>query len=216
MKIVKQQHEIIHFPKDSTFIIEEVARNCYQSHDKIKSGSDKIMVKSLIKSGHHTPLEFINTRIKLRTNKYISQQLTRHRIGIVFLQESQRYINYLNRNIEFIKPEFVSDECVDKYNKTKRTSDSATNEIEYCWLESCIESEGNYKHLIRNGLKPQQARGVLNQDVATKIELSVNLRELRHILKLRCNKKADPMMIELMTPILDELKIIEPILFEDI
>jgi len=63
---------------------------------------------------------------------------------------------------------------------------------------------------------PQQARSVLPNSLKTEINVSANIREWRHIFKLRTTSAAHPQMRELMCPLLDEFKKRIPILFDDI
>jgi thymidylate synthase (FAD) len=46
--------------------------------------------------------------------------------------------------------------------------------------------------------------------------MTANLREWRHVLKLRTARAAHPQMRELMQPLLEDLKDRIPVLFEDI
>jgi len=58
MKIVNQSHEIIdRNSMTPTKLIELGARTCYASTDKIKPGSDKAILKSIIGKGHFSVLE---------------------------------------------------------------------------------------------------------------------------------------------------------------
>ena len=79
-----------------------------------------------------------------------------------------------------------------------------------------IDSEENYKQLLNNGWTPQQARSVLPNSLKTEIVVTANLREWRTILKQRTSLVAHPQMRELMCPLLNELKTIIPIVFNDI
>jgi thymidylate synthase (FAD) len=64
--------------------------------------------------------------------------------------------------------------------------------------------------------QPQQARSVLPNSLKTEIVVTANLREWRTIFKQRTSKAAHPQMRELMCPLLDELKSLIPVIFEDI
>jgi thymidylate synthase (FAD) len=77
-------------------------------------------------------------------------------------------------------------------------------------------AEIGYKNLRDNGCPPEQARAVLPNSLATTIVITANLREWRHILTLRTNKKAHPQMRQVANLILDILKAKLPIIFEDI
>jgi thymidylate synthase (FAD) len=62
----------------------------------------------------------------------------------------------------------------------------------------------DYKTLIGEGVKPQDARGVLPTDLKTEILVTTNLAEWYHIFKLRVAKSAHPEMRRVMTPLLEE------------
>jgi len=73
-----------------------------------------------------------------------------------------------------------------------------------------------YNKLIMSGATPQEARSVLPNSLKTEIVVTANLREWRHILKLRTAKTAHPQMRELMIPLLQDLRRLIPIVFDDI
>lgn len=53
------------------------------------------------------------------------------------------------------------------------------------WIETCLEAEDNYFVCIKEGMKPQDARGILPLDVATKCFYTYSVKEWKHILDLR-------------------------------
>ena len=63
---------------------------------------------------------------------------------------------------------------------------------------------------------PQEARSVLPNSLKTEINISTNVRDWRHIFKLRTPPAAHPQMRELMIPLLKEFQEKIPILFDDI
>jgi thymidylate synthase (FAD) len=70
--------------------------------------------------------------------------------------------------------------------------------------------------MLLYGATPQVARAVLPTSTAASIVVTANLREWRHLLKLRTDKAAHPQMREVMVPLLEELKNKMPIIFGDI
>jgi len=80
-------------------------------------------------------------------------------------------------------------------------------------MENC---EYIYNGMIEDGATPQEARSVLPNSLKTEIVCTANIREWRHILRLRTSKSAHPQMRALMLPLLAELKDKLPVLFEDI
>ena len=77
-------------------------------------------------------------------------------------------------------------------------------------------AEKSYMAMIENGSKPENARGVLPIDIKTEIVITTNLREWKHIFKLRTSKAAHPSMRELMIPLLKEFKEKIPVIFDKI
>ena len=63
---------------------------------------------------------------------------------------------------------------------------------------------------------PEEARSVLPNSLKTEVVMTANLREWRHILKLRTSPAAHPQIREIMEPLLMELKDKIPVVFEDI
>jgi len=59
------------------------------------------------------------------------------------------------------------------------------NEFEQHYLRACEISTNVYKELIDSGMKPQDARGVLPLDTATKVVYTYRIEEWAHILNLR-------------------------------
>lgn len=201
MKIVEQSYEILS-PIDPEYIygqIEKIARTCYKSEDKIKSGSAEKIVKALVKSDHLAMIEHISITVKFITDRAVANELVRHRL-CSFAQESTRYVNYKD-GIEVIKPTFDSD------------SDY------YSWLNAVKRAQLGYKQLVNNGITPEIARSVLPLCTKTEIVVTANLREWRHIFELRVlgtTGKPHPQIKELLTPLFDELKHKLPAVFGDL
>ena len=84
------------------------------------------------------------------------------------------------------------------------------------WGQAIIESELGYKALIESGCSPQEARAVLPNSLKTEIVMTANLREWRHFLKLRTSPAAHPQIREVAIPLLNELKSLIPVIFDDI
>ncbi len=199
MKIIKQSHKIVSILTNVLETIENAARTCYKSEDKISQGSAEALVKRLIKSGHEAMLEFANITVRFVTNRGVTHELVRHRL-CSFAQESTRYVKY-DGEMEFIEPVWINE---------------STEEEKAIWENSMYEAEGQYQKLLSLNWKAQQAREVLPNSLKTEIVMSGNVREWRHIFKLRCANNAHPQMYHLMRPFLKEIQSIIPIVFDDI
>lgn len=83
------------------------------------------------------------------------------------------------------------------------------------WAEAMTRSEEAYKELIELGQTPQQARSVLPNSLKTKIVVTANFREWRHIFQLRAiEKAAHPQMRSLMIPLYNECRKMCPEVFD--
>ena len=178
--------------------IEDAGRTCYKSEDKINETSHVAFIERLVRRGHEAMLEHGYATAHFRVDRGVSHELVRHRLAS-FAQESTRYCNYKDKDIEFVKPSTELD--VDSMNA-------------WCWhMQEC---EVVYNNLIKAGYSPQVARAVLPNSLATDIVVTANLREWRTIFKLRCAKDAHPDMRYIMLQLLNDMHKLFPPVFEDI
>jgi thymidylate synthase (FAD) len=181
MKIIKPSFEILSpFPINTMEIIEDVARTCYQSHEKTKEGSAQKLFNNLLTNKHLAMLEFVDMTVRFVTDRGVSHELVRHRL-CSFAQESTRYCNYKDKHLEFIPPIFHEQDLF----------------IE--WIKHMGQCEIAYNKLIKCGA--QIARSVLPNSLKTSIVMKANLREWIHIFELRTSASAHPNMRELMIPL---------------
>ena len=183
--------------------IERCGRVCYKSEDKIEDGSAERFVANIIKRGHEAVLEHASITVKFVVDRGISHELVRHRLAS-YCQESTRYCNYakedFNSEITFIIPEYLSYKS-DGWNT---------------WKQAMKACEDAYFKLLEFGLSPQEARAVLPNSTKTEVVMTANLREWRLFFKLRTASAAHPQMQEVTRPLLDELKELIPVVFDDI
>jgi thymidylate synthase (FAD) len=83
------------------------------------------------------------------------------------------------------------------------------------WTMTMVNAEKSYLELLRLGWTPQQARSVLPNSLKTEIVVTANLREWRLIFKQRAAKTAHPQMRELMCPLLRDVILSLPEVFDD-
>ena len=202
MEIIEQSHQILTpINKEEIYkLIELAGRTAYKSEDKITEDSAEQFIRSILVRGHESVVEHFNITIKFITDRGVTHELIRHRL-VSYTQESTRYCNYSKLGMQFIVPVFWDKHC------------SAFN-LWYIYMGEC---EKAYAYLLNN-LKctPQEARSVLSNSLKTEIVCTANIREWRHILKLRTSKAAHPQMRALMIPLLKELQEKLPVLFENL
>lgn len=182
--------------------IEKCGRVSYKSERNIKDGSAEKFVGALIKRDHTSVLEHYNITVKFITDRGITHELVRHRLAS-FTQESTRYVSYnldkFGGEIQVIKP-----------------SEIDTEEKEYQWRIAMNNAEAAYFYLLDHGCKPETARSVLPTCTKTELVMTANLREWRHLLKLRTAPDAHPDIRLLCTDLLNKFKAAIPIVFDDI
>ena len=183
--------------------IERAGRVCYKSEAKITDESCKTFVKNLIERGHEAMIEHVSLSVKFICDRGVSHEIVRHRIAS-YAQESTRYCNYsadkFGNEIAVIRPCFFTD-------------DDSRYEI---WREAMLAAEKSYFALLAAGATPQEARAVLPNSLKTELIVTMNLREWRHFFKLRTDAAAHPQMREIACALLDKLKSLIPVVFDDI
>lgn len=237
MNIIKAGYQIMDDinAQDIYKKIESAGRTCYKSEDKITDESAEKFVRALIKRGHEAMLEHASMTVKFITDRGISHEMVRHRIAS-YAQESTRYCNYSNdkfgKEITVIQPCFFDDipitirqSIVDYYldgylKELPVARDLTDHEKAFAeWYMTCKRCENGYFAMLGYGCTPQEARGVLPTDLKTEIVVTANMREWRHILNLRAvgtTGAPHPQMVEVMRPLLMELRVKLPAIFGDL
>jgi len=211
MILIEPKYEILSIHPDSLHLIEFAGRTCYKSEHWITDESSKEFASMIMKMGHLSVIEHASMSVRFTCDRGVSHELVRHRLAS-FSQESTRYCNYKG-GVTFIIPPWVG---IDKGNYEFSFTEPTQNEASWLWYNSMLEAEQAYKDLLSLKWTPQQARSVLPNSLKTEIIMSANLREWLHVFKLRTAKAAHPQMRELMIPLLEEVKILIPIIFDGI
>ena len=151
-------------------------------------------------------LTHCDVTVRFVVDRGISHEIVRHRPAS-FAQESTRYCNYsadkFGGQITFIIPEFF------RYGSHEWK----------VWKNSMERSEEDYLTLIKCGVSPEKARGVLGTSLKTELIMTANCAEWKHFFGLRaCNVtgKAHPQMLEVAQPLLDEFKTTISVIFDDL
>jgi len=224
MILVKPSHKILFiqgmsFGSNPLHMIEIAGRTCYKSEDKITEDSAQKFVAGILKRGHESVIEHSNITVKIICDRGVTHAIVRHRL-CAYSQESRRYCNYKG-GVMFVRPPWVDLkpqelDSVKTWGELYGESSMEETTPDDRWLLNMSGAEIDYMCLIKDGWSPQQARSVLPNSLKTEIVMTANIREWRHILKLRTSKAAHPQMVEVMEPILTEFRSKIPVLFDDI
>lgn len=205
MRVVSPSFEIMSMPDGEDVLkhIEAAGRTCYKSEDKITPDSAAKFVKMILGSGHESVVEHASATVRFICDRGVTHELVRHRLA-AYSQESTRYANYskdkFGNEITVIRPVFWT-EGTPEYVR---------------WERAMLGAEAAYLEMIACGARPEEARSVLPNSLKTEIVMTANLREWRHVFRLRCGGPAHPQIREIMLPLLDEFARRMPALFGDL
>lgn len=141
--------------------------------------------------------------VKFVVDRGVSHEIVRHRIAS-YCQESTRYCNYskddFGKEITFIAPYYLEPET-EGWN---------------IWEDAMKTCEDAYFKMLNFGSTPQEARAVLPNSLKTELIMTANIREWRSFFKLRTASASHPQMTEVTRPLLEDLKALIPVVFDDI
>jgi len=205
MRIVSPSFEIMAMPDADEVLkhIEAAGRTCYKSEDKITADSAAKFVAMILRSGHESVIEHASATVRFVCDRGVTHELVRHRLAS-YSQESTRYANYakdkFGNEITVIRPVFWQ-EGSEEFARWERAMQAA---------------EAAYLEMVEAGARPEEARSVLPNSLKTEIVMTANLREWRHVFRLRCGGPAHPQIREIMLPLLSEFARRMPAVFADL
>jgi len=155
-------------------------RTCYSADTPIeiwqkieaeKVGHDRIreFVGERLKTGHASPLEQVVFWFAIAgVSRSLSHQFVRHRIGISFEQQSQRYVKFKQEGLAYVMPEsWTRANLNDEFDQhLKKTSEL-------------------YQRALEAGIPAEDARFILPNAAPTNFHVMVNFAEMLHICDLR-------------------------------
>ena len=131
---------------------------------------------------------------KFIISRGIANEFVRHRV-FSFAQESTRYCNYskdkFGGELTFIRPEWIDPNELVKYGKFHTVCRNKFNATSV-WVAMMNNAEQDYRDLIRLGLKPQNARGVLPLDLKTELVVTGTLDQWEDFFDLRMREITGP------------------------
>ena len=182
--------------------IERACRTCYRSEGKITEDSYKKLIKNCITSGHESVLEHEKVTVRIYSDIGSYKDLTRHRFAS-FSVESTRYCSYdkdkYGNEIAIMNPVYIEDK-----------------EVYEVWKKTMEEMEKGYMEMKRLGASTDMCREVLPHSTAGEYTMTANIREWKHILKLRTNKHVHPSIRQVLIPLLKYFKEQMPEIFDDV
>ena len=205
MRIIDPSAEILSLQNSDQVLrlIEQAGRTCYKSEHRISQGTAEEFIGRIINMGHESVIEHGSATVRFVIDRGVSHELVRHRLAS-FSQESTRYANYakerFGNEITVIRPCFWQE----------------GSEAYRMWETAMRDAERHYLALIESGAKAQEARSVLPNSLKTEVVMTANLRQWRHVFRLRCDSPAHPQIREVMLPLLHAMHERLPVVFADL
>lgn len=188
MKIIEPRAELID-EINAADVYAKIERCGRVSHQSQPHGDAENFVRMLINRGHESVLEHVSLTFHIICDRAIMSELTRHRHAS-FTVESTRYVKY--DELTFVGVARI------------------------VWPAYLKQVEKDYLTAVEKGFTPEDARAILPLCLKSELYMTANLRELRHILKLRTSKAAHPQMRFIAGQILNTLREKLPVIVEDI
>lgn len=220
---------ITEFKRDDGFnllrMCEYAGRVSHRTEDK--QDTETFMRKVVMSHGDLSVIEHASVSVEFLVDRGITHEIVRHRIA-AYTQESTRFVNYEKKmppSFIYPIPDVECPWCLKGYSHFNSEDEPYRHLIDFTgrlceyandWIESIYVAENSYKNLIVKGWRPQEARSVFPNALASKIIVTYNLRMWRHFFLMRTSKEAHPQMRQVTIPLLKEFQEKIPILYEDI
>lgn len=194
---------------------------CYMSFGRKRSynADAERYFDNLKSSGHGSVFEHANFSLLLYgVSRSVTHELVRHRAGLGFSQQSQRFI--AGRLVRFVeRPEYMLDEQL----HTRFLERIERAAAEYAAItERILQMQHAGTQLLsaqaRTDLRKkvqQTARSVLPNETEAPIVVTGNARAWRHVLSMRASAHAETEIRELAVRIFLCLALTDPVLFSD-
>ena len=161
-------------------------------HETFDTDKDTRLIKYLARHGHWSPFAHGSMQFRIKAPIFVARQLVKHQVGLAWNEISRRYVD---TEPEFYVPDTwrakadnkkqgSSDEEIDinpEYDSGRRMLDPYQIR-----LSSIVKT---YKHLLKLGVCPEQARMILPMSMMTEWYWSGSLFAFSRVCNQRC--KAD-------------------------
>jgi thymidylate synthase (FAD) len=171
--------------------------------EKGKGNINNKFLRAVLASVHSSVLEHCAISVVMLTNRGMTHELVRHRIGCAYSQESSRYCNYskdkFGNKVTMLKPYFYKDA-----------------KLYDIWETGVKRAAAGYFTMLKEGGTTEEARELLPNSTKTEITVTYNIGAWRHFLNLRASQKAHPEIRRMAMMLLREFSTTMPVLFADI
>jgi thymidylate synthase (FAD) len=161
-------------------LIYTACRTCYSELEpdeifrravdgQVDPAKQQKLIQGVIESGHGSTIEHVVFTFGISgVSRTLSHQLVRHRAGVAFDQQSQRYVTF--KGASTMLPASIEE---------------ADDDVRAAYEAQIDNSMGLYSDLIAAGIPAEDARFVFPNATRTNLVMTTNLRALIHMSGLR-------------------------------
>lgn len=177
---------------------------------------DTKLINYLAKHNHWSPLAHTSVSIRVKAPIFMARQFVKHQIGLVWNEESRRYID---DTPQFYKPSVWRS----RPDNAKQGSGGELENYQPLWdfksidddyYAHIVESLMFYEHMLGQGVAPEMARMTLPQSVMTNWIWTGSLVAFARVCKLRLDPHAQKEAQELAEKINEVVAPLYPVSWE--
>ncbi|MGF7058347.1 FAD-dependent thymidylate synthase [Brassicibacter mesophilus] len=223
----KLKVSLLRYTPDAEKLVAASAKLCYSQvgidtiEEKLNDNKVTEFLDMLMEMGHESPIEHVSFTFGVEgVSRVLTHQLVRHRIGVSYSQQSQRYVKL--EQFDYIVPPSIESvpEARDVFIKAMEEDQKHYGEMVKILFDKHYESyikDGYAEKASRRMAEKssiEDARYVFPNACETKIVFTMNARALFNFFKHRCCNRAQWEIRELATEMLKLVRRVAPTLFK--
>lgn len=182
--------------------IANAARRSFNTQHDAFTDKDARLIRFLADEGHMLPFRHAQLSFACEAPCYVARQLGKHQVGLSWSEVSRRY---KTDGITFFMPENFRYDCKDRKQGTGSDVPSDVNDEVRRMVKAHQDASYDlYVHLVEQvGIAPEQARGVLPQDMEFIWTWTGSLLAWSHLWHLRHHadtQKETRQFVEMVAP----------------
>ena len=172
----------------SDLTVTNAARVSFSKHhSEFDEQNDTKLINYLAKHNHWTPFAHCFAQFRIKAPIFVARQLVKHQVGLVWNEESRRYIDS--------EPEFWVPEALRvRPDGSIKQGSGGEHPASSVWAIAIGANIGQllklYKGMLADGVAPEQARIVLPLNTHTEWYWSGSLAAFARVCKLRLDPHA--------------------------
>lgn len=148
---------------------------------RVLSPKDERLIGYLAEHNHWTPFAHAALTFRVKVPIFVARQLAKHQIGLVVNEVSRRYVD---SDPEFFTPDAWRKRA-DNVKQGSSEETIASIMLSAAYRSRCEEAVNTYKHMLADGVCPEQARMVLPLSTMTEWIWTGSLAAFSRVCRLR-------------------------------